>query len=146
MLVKQLSRDDVEACVKMYLPHDSWIKGDYQTSLKNLFIASKRAYVRAIKEDNKVIAFLYAEIIQPAHLNYFCLKQMYFCSIGGISGVKAMFDLHDDLIKYAEEQKVPLVLSPGSHLDEQNKFARLLEKRGWERRGYMAAYKTSHFK
>lgn len=145
MIEKLINKKDIEECVDMYLPHDTWLRSSRSDSLQSMGIICRRGYARVFKSDGKIIAFLLAMVERPSHTNLYVLRQLYFCSTGGVAGVRAMLALHDDLVLYAEELHIPLVMSCGSHFDENNKFTKLLEKHGWERRGYAAAYKTKHY-
>ena len=146
ILTKPLNKDEIVKCVDMYIVHDTWLRSCRKTAINTLYTAwHTNKYVRIVKDKDEIIAFLYAEIVKSGHYDFYILQQNYFCSIGGIKGIKAMLMLHDDLVQHAEELNIKLVISPGSHFDEENKFTKALEKHGWERRGFLAAYKTSHY-
>ena len=49
--------------------------------------------------------------------------------------------LHQELIEEAKRLDIKLVMSTGSHFDEDNTFTKILERYGWERRGYIAIKK-----
>lgn len=146
MIEKLTSKKDIEKCVDMYLPHETWLNSDRNSSLQAMHLICQRGYAHVFKKDGEIIAFILAMIEKPSHMSIYVLRQLYFCSIGGVSGVRAMLLLHADMVRYAEERSIPLVISCGSHFDEENKFTKALEKHGWERRGYAAAYKTKYYK
>lgn len=136
------TKEEVEYCVQMYydLNDHDFIDVDFDTSFKTLFqLVRLKKFVRVLKQEEKIIAWIYAEKVKIAHMAYPVLQQMYYASNQtGIKAARCVKLLHQELIKHAEEINVNTILSPGSHMDPNFVFAKILEKDGWERRGFLA--------
>ena len=141
-ICKISSTAEILICIEMYLELNdfSFLSVDKNLAIQNLDLAVRRnKFVRMLKENNRIVAWLYADIGKSLHMNEKILQQYYYCSnLNGIRAFKAVKVLHEDLLKYAKENKYDLVFSLGSHLDEKYVFTRMLEKLGWQRRGYIA--------
>jgi hypothetical protein len=70
----------------------------------------------------------------------FC-QDFYATNLKGVSAGKAVVAAHKDLLEYAIKMKAKYVMSSGSHMDDNNVFARLLEKSGWQRRNFLCIYR-----
>lgn len=106
-------------------------------------VASTHCFLRVFEKDSKMLAWMYADRIQPAHVGLPVLYQQYFASDAtGKVAVQAVEELHADMLAYADKNKIPYVMSQCSHLDERQTFVRILEKAGWKRRGFMAMHAT----
>lgn len=139
---------EVKKCVDMYFNYANgkdFMDCNLEIAYKNLDLAVRmKSYVRVLRENQEIIAWLYAVPSKSFHSNKKTLQQLYYSSNQkGIKAYKCISLLHKDLINYAEEKKYQLVTSSGSHLDNDNTYVRILEKLGWERRHYLAIYKTS---
>jgi hypothetical protein len=147
ILCEPSSKQDIIDCVEMYISKDQWIPVSRQESLANLYTVWKsNKFLKVVKDDRKIIAWLYALIMQPPHQAFLSYYQQYCCTNSTpIKNYKAIKLLHEDLIQQAEEEEIPLVYSGGSHLDETLIFPRILEKLGWDRRGYLCTWTTSHY-
>lgn len=137
------TKEEVEYCVQMYLDlNDSeFIDADFDTSFKTLFqLVRLKKFVRVLKqEEEEIIAWIYAEKVKIAHMAYPVLQQMYYASNQtGIKAARCVKLLHRELITHAKEINIDTILSPGSHMDSNFVFAKILEKDGWERRGFLA--------
>ncbi len=127
----------------------SFLPADRNFAIQNLSLSVRRKkFVRAlVDEDDKIVSWIFADSNNSLHMKTNILQQYYYCSnLKGIAAFKSVKILHDALIDYAEKMGYEIVMSPGSHLDEDHTFTRILEKLGWERRGYVGIYKTSHYK
>jgi len=62
----------------------------------------------------------------------------YACDQTGISAYRSIVLLHDEMQKCSLKLPVKYCVSAGSPLDDNNVFAKVLEKNGWSRKGYMA--------
>lgn len=136
------TKEEVEYCVQMYydLNDHDFIDVDFDTSFKTLFqLVRRKRFIRVLKDDNKIIAWIYAEKVQLSHMAYPVLQQMYYASNQqGIKAVRCVKLLHQELIEHAIELNLDTVISPGSHMDPNFVFAKILEKDGWDRRGFIA--------
>jgi hypothetical protein len=142
ILSKIYTKDEIQYCVDMYaaLNDYSFLPVVKSTAVKNLTSAVRRQkFVRVLKESNKIVAWLYADTGISLHMNERVLQQFYYCSdLTGTKAFKAVRALHEELLEYAKLNGYTIVFSPGSHFDEKYVFTRMLEKLGWERRGYIA--------
>lgn len=145
-----ISLKEIETCVDMYLALNdySFLPANRELAIKNLSLAVRRnKFVRVLKMNDKIVSWIYADSGTSSHMSTNIIQQFYYCSeLKGIAAYKSIKILHEALIDYAEKRGYHLVISPGSHFDEDYTFTRILEKLGWERRGYIAVYKTSHYK
>jgi hypothetical protein len=141
------SRQDIIDCVEIYVAKDQWIPVSKKESLTNLYTAWKTGkFLKVVKDNDKIIAWLHASITRPQHQDFPSYYQHYCCTNStAIKNYKAIKLLHAALIQQAEEEEIPLIYSGGSHLDETLIFPRILEKLGWDRRGYLCTWTTSHY-
>lgn len=141
--------NEIEYCVDMYLSQNDYkfLNADREIAIQNLSLAVRRKkFVRVLKMDDKIVSWIFADKGHSLHMKTNILQQYYYCSnLKGIAAYKSVKILHEALIDYAEKMGYEIILSPGSHLDEDYTFTRILEKLGWERRGYIGVYKTSHY-
>lgn len=141
------SPNDVVACVDIYQPmnDESFLRSDRTRCLSNFLgmAANANFFIRVAYEDNgEVLGFIIAEEGECGHIPGRCLQQRYYASkCKGKKSYKVVEMLHQALIERAIQRKMDYILSQGSFLDEQNVFARMLERMGWERRHYLAVYK-----
>jgi hypothetical protein len=139
---------EVAICVDMYLKLNdySFLPADRNLAIQNLsMFVRRKKFVRTLVRDEKIVAWIYASPCSSSHMSEKIIQQNYYCSnLQGVSAFRAVKILHEALIEYAIKLKADLVVSPGSHLDEENRFVKILEKIGWNRRGYIAVYKISN--
>ena len=147
ILREPVSKQDIITCVDMYIAKNQWIPVSRQDSLTNLYTAWKTGkFIRLIEDEGVIIGWLYALVMQPPHQSFLSYYQQYCCTATSpIKSFKAIKLLHEALVNQAELEEIPLVYSGGSHLDEALVFPRMLEKIGWERRGYLCTWSTSHY-
>jgi hypothetical protein len=151
MLIRKIKNlKELEECVDMYLKlsDQEFLPASRKASIKSLkeVLSTPKAFVRVLEKEGKLVAWIYAEVIQLQHTTFKVLQQIYYSScLEGVSAARAVKLLHQALIEEAERRRVIMVTSPGSHLDENFTFAKILEKSGWERRGYMSVYKTKFY-
>lgn len=143
MKLEQVAKaEDILECIDAYseLNDYSFLNVDKIFVYKNLLLAAKRKkYFKIIKENDKIVAWLFADSGNSLHINEKILQQYYYYSAySGTKAFKAIKVFHEDLLDYAKQNKYSVVFSPGSHLDEKYVFTRMLEKLGWNRRGYLA--------
>jgi len=140
------STAEILMCFEKYTKFDNWLPTTTAPA-KAFAAAFKKSgnFLKVLENDSgEIIAFLYAEPEQIMHMPFPVYKQMYFCSWE--SGAKAVKILHNELLQFAEDRGYWMVMSTGSHFDEDNRFAKMLERLcGWERRGYLALQQTAHY-
>ncbi len=119
----------------------SFIKVSKDRSIKFLLqFCKQNKFVRILlNSKDEIEAWIYADIGQPYHCDDKVMQQMYYASNQtGVRAYRNVVDLHNALLEEAKLRNISLVMSQGSHLDEQNVFTRILEKNGWDRRGHIA--------
>jgi hypothetical protein len=133
---------EIAYCVNMYanLNDFTFLPIDRNLAIQNLALAVRRQkFVRVLKQDNQIVTWIYADVGNSLHMTERILQQQYYCStLTGTKAFRAVQILHEELLKYAKENKYDIVFSNGSHMDEKYVFTRMLEKLGWQRRGYVA--------
>jgi hypothetical protein len=137
------SLQDLDEIVRMYLHYndDSFMPADYKKTHANMIRSIRTGFFRiVVDDDDSLIGAMLANVTDVRHMKKKVMRQDYFFSIGGVKGYKAVVLLHEELVKEARTRKVDIVYSAGSFQDENNTFARILEKQGWQRRGYAAAF------
>ncbi len=104
------------------------------------------SFIRILIKDSVRVGFVLAiKSNAAAHSNLKALIQNYYwCELTGFSAAKMVIFVHDELEKEARKQRLPLLISTGSHLDTTNSFTRILAKHGWDTRGYIAIKKLSY--
>ena len=143
--IKPRTLDDIHFCVDMYLKlnDETFIPADKQLAYDNLSnLVRRNKFVRMAIKDDKIIGWIYATPGLNLHTKEKILQQSCFCSNQtGISAARVIKFLHQELIEEAKRLDIKLVMSTGSHFDEDNTFTKILERYGWERRGYIAIKK-----
>jgi hypothetical protein len=141
------TKEEVYTCVRMYINYTYEIPGtdilsmNEEVAFKNLnYHARSGKFVRAlVNDDDKIIAWLYADKSAPQHTDEIGLQQVYYaCNQHGKIAVDAVKLLHREMVEYARNRNVPILFSQGSPFDEKNVFTRILEKDGWTRFGFLA--------
>jgi hypothetical protein len=139
------SEDELAKCVDMYiaLNDPTFIKINRDFCIENIVKHWKSlGYIRLLKDNHKIVAWIMAIPAMSKHSREKYLMQEYYCShLEGFSSVRAIKILHNDLIKYASNNRYNLIVSTGSHMDPTFVFTRILEKQGWNRRGHIATYR-----
>ena len=142
MICKPRSLSDIESCVKIYeaLNDFSFIRMSTKASIQNISqFVRRNKFMRMKVVDNEIVAWILCEKSKPYHQEEFQFQQTYYASKrSGLQAYRDVLDLHNAMIEEARLQNIPVVVSLGSHMDSENTFARILEKNGWERRGYAA--------
>ena len=139
------SKADIQACVSLYaaLNDFSFLNADEAVAYKNLLTAAKKQhFIRVLRENNRIIAWAWFIKTQSLHMKESQYQQHYFASNQtGIKAARCVKLLHRAAIEEAKTLDVAFVISQGSHMDENNIFAKILEKDGWLRRGHTAVFK-----
>lgn len=142
---KPRSVSDIVTCVDMYLAlnDESFIDTDRDTCIKNMIQYSKLGhFIRMAVIDGEIAGWIYARPVIVPHRKKPQMQQCYYASNRtGIMAARLVKILNDCMAKHALAQGIDLVVSAGSHMDEKNTFARILEKDGWQRRGHIAVYR-----
>jgi hypothetical protein len=139
---RPLTHDDVLACVDMYyaLNDHEFLCVDHAACLRNLTkkVRGKR-FVRTLVSGGEIVAWIYCEPVALPYTDQMGFQQMFFASDQvGTMAYKCVVKLHEAMLEEAERLHITLALSAGSHADERFTFAKILEKNGWQRRGYLA--------
>jgi hypothetical protein len=145
MKVERALLSDLKECIDLYynINDHSFAFVDKNESLKNLYqLYLKKEFIRVIKKDNKIIAWILCIKNKPLHSANNHLQQIYYaCSEKGFLAYKCVVVLHNAMIEEAKRIRINELISQGSHLDDNNVFAKILERNGWSRRGYLASYR-----
>lgn len=130
---------EIETCVDMYISLNNFLPTDRKVAISNLSLAVRRKkFVRTLHKSDRIVAWIYADIIHMQHASDKILYQHYYCSIlNGILAYRAIEILHSAMYDFAIDNNCDLVISSGSFMDETFVFPRILEKLGWSRKGYM---------
>jgi len=140
--MKIRTKEDIHECISMYLSlsDESFLPSDYNSAYKSLFNAVRtKHFVRCIRENNVIVAWIYCEPVQVQHMKEPVFQQIYYCSLStGRNAVRYVKILHDEMIIEAKKRGLEYCTSTGSHMDPSFVFARILEKNGWQRRGFIA--------
>ena len=135
---------DIEECVSMYLKlnDQNFLPASSEVSTQNLIVKVRRGkYVRVIRKGNRIVAWIYADLIQLEHTDYTCFQQLYYASDAvGFSAARYLRMLHSDMVSQARATNAEYCISIASHMDTECVLTRLLEKDGWVRKGHVAVF------
>lgn len=142
MVIKPRSLADIRECVTLYanLNDYSFLDVSIEKSVQAL-LQKVRAdkFVRMKLFNNEIVSWLYADSVELSHSEDRILQQIYYASkLKGIAAYRSVVELHSLMEDEGRKLGKTLLTSPGSHLDENNTFAKILEKNGWQRRGFLA--------
>lgn len=148
-LDKLKTREDVESCVSMYMAFNQadFMEASHSESVKSLWqLCRMGKFVRCVRsDDGAILAWLCADTVRLLHCDFSNFQQIYYASNQtGTKAFRCIKLLHDEMVDYSLNLKVKYCVSAGSHFDENNTFARCLEKQGWQRRGYLAVRRQPH--
>ena len=141
------SVEDLVECVRMYraLNDESFMPSSESMAIQSIKIKAKRgSFIRvALNDSDEICGWICCEAIQHPHIGFKVLQQTFFASRDvGFKAARAVKILHEAMLEEAIKCRFPMAVSTGSHMDPELTFAKLLEKYGWERRGYCAVKKT----
>jgi hypothetical protein len=143
--IKPRTLEEIHFCVDMYLKlnDETFIPADKELAYSNLSnLVRRNKFVRMAVKNDSIIGWIYATVGCNMHTKEKILQQSYFCSNqSGITAARVIKFLHEELIEEAKRLDIKIVMSTGSHFDEDNTFTKILERYGWERRGYIAIKK-----
>jgi hypothetical protein len=141
MIRELLSSREIRSCVELYmgLNDPSFIPLEFDVCYNNLLTLVKRKkFVRGLFEDDELIAWIYCDVVEHLHLGFPVFQQLYYASDQkGMKAYRCVVRLHEAMLVKARESEFSLAVSSGSHMDPDHVFAKILEKQGWERRGYL---------
>jgi hypothetical protein len=122
------------------LNDSDFLKVDFDTCFRRLESKVRgNKYVRVLKRDSEIIAWIYAEKGKSQFEDCLVFQQVFYASNqSGTMAYKCVKLLHEDMIEEAKRQGCKLVQAMGSHMDPDFVYARILEKLGWKRRGFLA--------
>jgi hypothetical protein len=135
------SSKDMEKCVDLYLSlnDETFIPSDRKYALtcmkEYLGTGSK---LKILEEDGEIVGWLLMKKLKMPQYTEPVLQQIYYASIlKGFKSARAIVSLHNEMFPVAKAMGIKRVISTGSHMDEKYVFAKILERAGWDRRGYM---------
>lgn len=149
MVIKPRGVEDIAACVDMYMVinEDSFLHIDRAYSIKMLSLALQQGRFFRVKlnQYGKIEAWIMAIINRTYHDPEPFLQQIYYCSSNiGIKAYRDVVELHSAMEQEAMMLNISTVKATGNHSDINNVYARILEKIGWERRGYLCIKKLTN--
>lgn len=149
MVIKPRGVEDIAACVDMYIAinEDRFLRIDRAYSIKTLSLALQQGRFFRIKlsQEGNVEAWIIAIINRTYHDPEPFLQQIYYCSANkGVKAYRDVVDLHSTMEQEAIRLNISSIKAMGNHGDTRNVYARILEKIGWERRGYLCIKKLTN--
>lgn len=140
------SISEIEICVDMYLKYNdySFLPADRSVAIAKMVLAARRQkFFKIVTDNSRIVAAILADISGNHHSDTKFLSQQYYASeLTGVKAFRAIKLTHDALFQQAELLKCDFAASTGSHMDESHVFAKILEKQGWTRRGYLCVKPT----
>lgn len=140
--VRLTSNKDIETCVDMYLAlsDEDFMPSSRAKSLEHMWkVARQGRFIRALKRDGELVAWIYAEKVQLLHTDYPTFQQIYYASNQtGAAAARCVKILHQAMLDEARARGIEYCVSAASHLDPECVFSRILERTGWQRRGHVA--------
>jgi hypothetical protein len=149
MKVRTARPSEIKYCFEQYMKQNDWLPATTEgyKKFRSILNRDPDKQLWVAEHNGSLVGFLYADKLHPIHMPFPVYQQLYCCTWDrGTVAAMAVKKLHERLFEEAEKRKLPLALSTGSHLDEDYVFTRMLERFGWERRGYLAARKTRWFR
>ena len=93
------SLNDIEACVDMYraLSDEEFMPTSREVAIHNLWkLVRMKKFVRCIRKESKIIAWMYADKAQLLHTDYPVFQQMYYASNqSSLLAARCVVQLHD---------------------------------------------------
>jgi len=141
-LRKVRSHEEIRECVQMYieLNDDSFFPSDSLESERQFIKTVKDGrFIRVIEHHEKIIGWIYADIVKLNHVAFSVFQQMYYVSnCKGTAAYNAVKCAHQGMLEEAERLGLTYAISSCSHVDEDQVLVRILEKNGWKRKGHVA--------
>ena len=133
------SFEDFQRCAQMYYDYASdFVPKSAAVFCKWLQCLRPAGGVSVCRYKGEIIAFIAYGKRQLEFHNTFVVQQLFFCSdTGPIMAVRATRLLHAEMVTWGRRNRCSLALSAGSHEAESDVFLRILEKDGWQRKGYL---------
>lgn len=145
------TQSEINECIDLYIVmnDETFTPSNEGLAISNLtnLISTPKSVFRTIKDDSdKIIGWVLGEVGDINYVKGHVLRQTFYASNQqGFKAARALILAHNFLIEHAEKRGYPYVMSTCSHMDEQQQLCKILAKRGWETRTYVAIWKTSHF-
>lgn len=143
-IIKPANAEQLKVACRLYMQQNDntfmWIEPS--TCEKNIVNHwMRQEYIRLIMQGNRIAGFILAAVVSSKHCGRPHMVQEYYCTdLKGTASARAVYLAHDDMLQEARRRRLPFVVSCGSHMDPTFVFARMLEKRGWKRRGHICIY------
>jgi hypothetical protein len=142
--------DDIDHMVDLYIGmNDDFLPACSRVSRNTLHKHwMSRSFIRIVEDaEGAMLGWIMAATVAPGHCDYKMLQQMYYASnLSGFAAAKCLILAHEALAEEAERLGLPYAMSACSHLDEKQQLCKILKHKGWDTRGYIAIWRTSHFK
>lgn len=140
--MQTISNEDIKWCAESYCnfvkQKTNILSLSVEESILNL---KQQEFISLYKVKNKPVAFISGCVTkQQFSKNKIFNQNFYYTELKGYSAYVAQKVLHQRMIEYASRRHIKTILSAGSYFDERNVFAKMLEKQGWIRHGYLAIY------
>jgi len=144
---KEFSKEDFKTATDIYLNYgaDPVVPVDKNKAHKLIANSIAKgefvAILRDSKENKVTGAIIATEVDHPYSSAKILQQSFYVSSYHGIKAAHALLLAHEILLMYAKAKHFSHVLSACSHMDDSQQLCRLLEKRGWCVKGYLAYFK-----
>lgn len=135
------SSREMEKCVDLYigLNDETFIPSDRKHALACMkdYLGSG-SKLKVMEENGEIVAWILVRKLRMPQYTEPVLQQIYYASnLKGFKSARAVIALHKEMEPIARSMDIKRIISTGSHMDERYVFAKILERVGWERRGYM---------
>lgn len=140
-ILQPKSAQELMICADIYIGYNNdFVQVDRGWAHKQILdYWRQKNYIRVIYHEGQIVGFIAAMYCASKHSPEWRLLQEYYCTnLKGFASAKAVRLAHRDMLEYAKRRGIGLVQSPGSHMDPDNVFVRILERDGWQRSGYLA--------
>jgi hypothetical protein len=140
---------DIRYCIESYMKDndETFLPSDFMSGFLALAKANKTEFVRLIKrkDTHENIGWIGASVVKQSHMLKPILTQMYYHStLKGLGAARCLIFAHTELIKLAEQKKIHYVGTACSHMDDKRVLVKILQLQGWDVRGHVAVWRTSH--
>lgn len=147
MIRDAMSQADLKVCLEMYksINDETFIHVDDTFALKQLREFTKLPSVHGgfylSVEEHRIVGWMAYHVTRSKYGGELQVVQ-HVCGVAprGLAGIRVQSELHEELIRRAYLVNAVSVVSSGNPYDTSFVFARVLERQGWKRRGFMAIY------
>jgi hypothetical protein len=142
-----MSQADLKVCLEMYkdINDESFIHVDDAFALKRIREFTKLSCTQGgfylSVEGHTIVGWMAYHVTSSQYGGERQVVQ-HVCGVApkGLHGIRVQLELHEELIRRAYLVNAASVVSSGNPYDTSFVFARVLERQGWKRRGFMAIY------